>query len=166
MTGCPKFQAMTADERRAICMRAKLWMKCCDTKVIFDLSHRGNCKVNKKNKIPGTCVEHPGCVMPSWLCNNNTANAPSNVLVDTTKILKNMKRNSKKRGAELIPITEGDSMFVLAPLKVDSGCSDAVARHGIPGSQLNRMCVNEGPITCLEFGATQIEARLEWIIKL
>ena len=57
-------------------------------------------------------------------------------------------------------------MFVLAPLEVDSGCSDAVARHGIPGSQLNGICVNEGPITCSEFGATQIEARLDWISKL
>ena len=93
-------------------MKAKLCMKCCDTKVVFNLSHRGDCKVNRKNKIPGTCVEHPGCVMHSWLCgyhrdankaklkefsnkfkvkppvNANTANAPSNVVVDTTKVLK------------------------------------------------------------------------------
>ena len=59
-------------------------------------------------------------------------------MIDTARILKNMKRNLKKRGADLIPIPEGEAMFVLAPLKgitepvlgfFDSGCSDAVARH-------------------------------------
>ena len=66
-------------------------------------------------------------------------------------------------------------MFVLAPLKgitepvlgfFDSGCSDAVARHGIPGGQLSGICVNEGPISCFGVGATQIQAKQEWIIKL
>ena len=68
VTGCPKFQAMTADERRSICMRAKLCMKCCDQKIIFDAKHRRDCKVTRKNKIFATCVEHPNCVMHSWLC--------------------------------------------------------------------------------------------------
>ena len=199
ITGCPKFQAMIAEERRAICMRAKLCMKCCDPKVLFDARHRRECKVSRKNKFNITCSEHPDCLMHSWLCgyhqdtnlvklrefskkfkvqppvNTNTATVPANVVVDTTKILKNMKRNLKKRGAELIPIPEGDSMFVLAPLKgksepvlgfFDSGCSDAVAKHGIPGTQLNGICINEGPINCFGVGATQIKAKQEWLIKL
>ena len=191
-TGCPKFQAMTADERRSICMRAKLCMKCLDDKVIFDARHRRDCKVTKKNKIHVTCANHPDCVMHSWLCgyhqddnlsklteftkkfkvqppvNTNTATINSNVVVDTAKVPKNMKRNLKKRGAELIPIPEGDSMFVLAPLKgitkpvlgfFDSGCSDAVAKDGIPGSELSGICVNEGPISCYGVGATHIQAK-------
>ena len=197
--GCPKFQAMTAEERRNISIRAKLCMKCCDPKVIFDARHRRDCKVTKNNKIPITCAEHPDCLMHSWLCgyhqdsnqskitefskrfkiqppvNTNTASVASNASVDTARVLKNMKRNLKKRGAALIPIPEGDSMFVLAPLKginkpvlgfFDSGCSDAVARHGIPGVELNGICVNEGPITCFGVGATKVEAKQEWIIKL
>ena len=199
VTGCPKFQAMTSDERRSICMRAKLCMKCCDHKIIFDARHRRDCTVTKKNKIYVTCANHPDCVMHSWLCgyhqeanqpkltefsnkfkiqppvNTNTATTATTVVVDTAKVLKNMKRNLKKSGADLIPIPEGDAMFVLAPLKgitepvlgfFDSGCSDAVARHGIPGSQLSGICVNEGPISCYGVGATQIQAKEEWIIKL
>ena len=190
---------MTASDRRAICIRAKLCMKCCDPKIIFDSRHRRDCKVTKKNKIHITCAEHPECVMHAWLCgyhqdanlakltefskrfkiqppvNTNTAAMPSNTAVDTVKVLKNMKRNLKKRGAELIPIPEGDSMFILAPLKgvtepvlsfFDSGCSDAVTRDGIPGKQLNGICINEGPITCFGVGATEIQAKQEWIIKL
>ena len=61
-------------------------------------------------------------------------------------------------------------MFILAPLKgitepvlafFDSGCSDAVARHGVPGNQLAGICVIEGPISC-----TEITAKQEWIVKL
>ena len=36
---------------------------------------------------------------------------------NTAKVMKNMKRNLKQRGTELIPIPEGDSLSVLAPLK-------------------------------------------------
>ena len=51
VVGCPKFQGMTAEERRSVCMRAKLCMKCCDNKIIFDIKHRRDCKVTKKNKL-------------------------------------------------------------------------------------------------------------------
>ena len=34
--GCPRFQYMTIEEKRNICIRAKLCMKCCNIKVIFD----------------------------------------------------------------------------------------------------------------------------------
>ena len=37
--------------------------------------------------------------------------------INTAKVLKNMKVNIKKRGAELISIPEGDSLSVLTPLK-------------------------------------------------
>ena len=199
VTGCPKFQAMSAEERRNICMKAKMCMKCCDHKVTFNIQHRRECKVTKKNKIYATCSKHPDCTMHSWLCgyhqddnkskideftnkfkikppvNTNTAAVPTKPVVDTAKVLKNMKRNLKKRGADLIPIPEGDSMFILAPLKgitepvlgfFDSGCSDAVARHGVPGKQLAGICVNEGPISCFGVGATEITAKQEWIVKL
>ena len=197
--GCPKFQAMSAEDRRNICMRAKICMKCCDLKLNFDSRHRRECTISKRNKYIGTCVEHPDCVMHAWLCgyhqdanrqkildftakfkvqppvNTNTSSFNAKSSEDTVKVLKNMKRNLKKRGASLIPIPEGDSMFVLAPLKgktrpvmsfFDSGCSDAVSLHGVPGSQLNGICVNEGPITCFGVGNTEIKARQEWIVKI
>ena len=197
--GCPKFQAMDADTRRTVCMRAKICMKCCDMKVTYDSKHRRECKVSKSNKGVGTCIEHPDCVMHSWLCgyhqdanrnkieqfsrkykinppvNTNVTALPTKSVVDTAKVLKNMKRNLKKRGSNLIPVPEGDPMFILAPLKgitkpvmgfFDCGCSDAVTRHGIPGEQLSGVCINEGPLQCFGVGGTRIEAKQEWILKL
>ena len=49
---------------------------------------------------------------------------------------------------------------------LDSGCSDAVFEHGIPGNQLQGICINEGPISCTGVGNIQINARQEWIVKL
>ena len=48
--GCPKFQAMSADERKDVCLKAKLCIKCCDKNVVFDLQHNKNCKVNRSLK--------------------------------------------------------------------------------------------------------------------
>ena len=85
-----------------------------------------------------------------------------------------MRRNAKKRGAELHDVPDGNSMFILAALKgktepvltfLDSGCSDAVFRHDIPGNQLAGVCINEGPITCTGVGNIQLNARQEWIVK-
>ena len=62
------------------------------------------------------------------------------------KAIKNMRRNLKKKGTEVIDLPEGDSVFVLAPLKgvtkpvigfFDSGCSDSVIKHGIAGTELH-----------------------------
>ena len=86
-----------------------------------------------------------------------------------------MRRNAKKKGAEVFDIPDGNSLFVLAPLKgktepvltfLDSGCSDAVFEHGIPGNQLQGICINEGPISCTGVGNIQLNARQEWIVKL
>ena len=91
------------------------------------------------------------------------------------KAIKNMRRNTKKKGAELHDIPDGNSLFVLAPLKgktepvltfLDSGCSDAVFQDGIPGVQLPGICINEGPICCTGVGNIQLQAKQEWIVKI
>ena len=88
---------------------------------------------------------------------------------------KNMRRYAKKRGAKILDVPDGNSMFVLAPLKgktqpvlafLDSGCSDAVFEHGIPGNQLPGFCINQGPISCTGVGNIQLKARQEWRVQL
>ena len=250
--GCPKFQAMTAEQRRNICIKAKFCIKCCDKEVIFNIQHARNCKVNKTQKFNITCVKFPKCTVHSWICtqhkddnrgkisdlsrklkinppvNTNIAqcadsvihldlehsgrisdhldrnsdhsgkksdhlgqnlteimssesksisNVSSNAVKpgEVAKVIKNMRRNAKKRGAEIFDIPDGNSTFVLVPLKgktepvltfLDSGCSDAVFEDGIPGNQLPGICINEGPITCTGVGSIQLKARQEWIVKL
>ena len=257
--GCPRFQAMTAEDRRDICLKSKFCIKCCDKEVVFSIQHVRSCKVNKSQKLNFTCAKYPKCTTHSWLCsqhkdankgkisdlsrklkinppvNTNFAqisesvsfvdselasqisdlsdqnsdhslknsdhlgqntdhsgqnmseitsngsnlneNTSTNVVKpgEVAKVIKNMRRNAKKRGNEVYDIPDGNSMFVLAPLKgktepvltfLDSGCSDAVFEDGIPGNQLQGVCINEGPISCTGVGSIQLEARQEWIVKL
>ena len=62
VTGCPKFQAMSVEDRRDVCIRAKFCLKCTDPKVIHSQQHRFECKVTKKDKLWYTCSQHPACL--------------------------------------------------------------------------------------------------------
>ena len=206
-TGCPKFQAMSCDERRDICIRAKICLRCSDPKVIHSVRHRNECRVTSKQKFWYTCTQHPKCLQHSWVCGYHRAenkakiedfskkkkiNPPVNVnpiKIDTVenapdpkvvsdggvKAMKNMRRNLKKKGSEVVDIPEGVSVFMLAPLKgvtrpvnafFDSGCSDACIRSGVPGSELHGVCVDAGPIPMLGVGGIKIDAKEEWIVKM
>ena len=88
---------------------------------------------------------------------------------------KNVRRYSKKRGAKILDVPDSNFMFVLAHLKgrtqpvlafLDSGCSDAVFEHGIPGSQLPGFRINQGPISCTGVGNIQLKAQQEWRAQL
>ena len=202
---------MSAEDRRNTCLKARFCLRCCDHEVVFNVWHAKNCKVNKTQKLPNTCVKYPKCTMHSWMCpvhkdankakiteftkklkinppvNTNTASTqksesdldePAINCVkpdEVTKVIKNMRRNARKKGAEVYDVPDGNSLFILAPLKgktdpvlgfLDSGCSDAVFKHGIPGEQLQGVCVNEGPICCTGVGGIQLQAKQEWIFKL
>ena len=206
-TGCPRFQAMSFDERRDICIRAKICLRCSDPKVIHTARHRNECRVTTKQKYWYTCTQHPKCLQHSWVCGyhktenkvkiedfskKKKVNPPVNVnpiKVDTVetppefkvvtdggvKAMKNMRRNLKKKGSEVVDIPEGVSVFMLAPLKgvtrpvnafFDSGCSDACIRSGVPGKELHGVCVDAGPIPMLGVGGIKIEAKEEWIVKM
>ena len=203
VTGCPQFQAMTVEERRDVCIRAKLCLKCTDPKIVHSQKHRFECKVSKKEKLWYTCSQHPACLMHFCLCgyhkqdnkskmdefsrkknlkpplNTNVAGAVHDVKEadqqdQGVKGLKNMKRNLKKKGKELVEIPEGNSVFMLAPLKgvtrpvigfFDSGCSDAVFRHGVPGTELHGVCTDPGPIPMAGVGGVIVYAKQEWIVR-
>ena len=91
------------------------------------------------------------------------------------RALKNMKRNLKKKGADIVDIPQGNSVFLLAPLKgvtravwgfFDSGCSDAVLKHGVPGKELHGVCTNVGPIPLQGVGGIIVQAKEEWIVRM
>ena len=203
VTGCPQFQAMTVEERRDVCIRAKLCLKCTDPKIVHSQRHRFECKVSKKEKLWYTCTQHPACLMHFCLCgyhkqenkskmeefskkknlkpplNTNVAGTVHDVKEamqhdQGVKGLKNMKRNLKKKGREVVEIPEGNSIFMLAPLKgvtrpvigfFDSGCSDAVFRHGVPGTELHGVCTDPGPIPMTGVGGVVVYAKQEWIVR-
>ena len=209
VTGCPSFQAMTAEERRDICLKAKICLNCADPKVIYNGRLRLDCVVTKQQKFWYTCTQHSNCLLHSWMCGyhkdknkskleefskKNSINPPINVnvtepatsfeITDTSakvaddggvRAMKNMRRNMKKKGTEVIDIPEGDSVFMLAPLKgvtrpvwsfFDSGCSDAVLKHGVPGKELHGVCTNSGPIPMQGVGGIMVYAKEEWIVRM
>ena len=209
VTGCPQFQAMSYEERKDICFKAKICLKCCDPKVIHSQRHRFDCKVTKKQKFWFTCCKHPDCLQHAWMCGYHKAEnksrleefskkknltTPVNVNVSDgsvtdshdasaqpavtdggAKAIKNMKRNLKKKGIEVVDVPEGNSLFMLAPLEgatrslmgfFDSGCSDSVLRHGVPGLELHGVCTNKGPIPMQGVGGIVVHAREEWTVKL
>ena len=207
VTGCPHFQAMTAEERRDICLKAKICLKCADPKVVHSVRHWNDCKISSRNKFWFTCSQHPKCSQHSWMCGyhraenkssleeyskKNNLKPPLNLNVIGTvansseeaskvaedggvKAMKNMRRNLKKKGTEVLDLPEGESVFVLAPLKgvtrpvmgfFDSGCSDAVLKHGVPGKELHGVCTNGGPIPMQGVGGILVHAREEWIVRM
>ena len=63
VTGCPKFQAMTVEERKITCLKARICWKCCDKDIVFNTWHFKNCSVNKTHYLPNTCAKCPKCFM-------------------------------------------------------------------------------------------------------
>ena len=51
VVGCPKFQSMSSDERREVCLKAKFCIKCVDKDVVFNIQHTRSCKVNRSQKL-------------------------------------------------------------------------------------------------------------------
>ena len=79
VTGCPHFQAMSAEERRDICIKAKICLKCADPKVIHSARHRFECKVTSKKRFWFTCSQHPQCLQHSWVCGYHKAENKSSL---------------------------------------------------------------------------------------
>ena len=113
--------------------------------------------------------------------NTNMSDTVHGVKEDTVQYdhgvrgMKNMRRNLKKKGKEVIDIPEGNSVFMLAPLKgvtrpvigfFDSGCSDAVFRDGVPGTELHGVCTDQGPIPMNGVGGLLVYAKQEWIVRM
>ena len=65
VTGCPQFQAMSTDQRRDICMKAKICVKCSDPKVIYTARHRNERKVSDKKKFSFTFSQYRSCLYHS-----------------------------------------------------------------------------------------------------
>ena len=168
--GCPKFQSMSAEERRTVSLKAKLCIKCCNKDVVFNIQHSRNCKVNRTQKLNSTCVKYPKCTTHSWICSQHkeankskiqdfsrkfkitppvntnlsicteknlsissdsscdvestNSNSKSSVMdnvdvnavkpEEVSKIIKNMRRNARKKGSEVFDIPDGNSLFILS----------------------------------------------------
>ena len=71
-TGCPRYVAMTSDERLKIAKQARFCLWCHDPEYLYkpnDSAHKKSCPIVKK-KSHYSCKE-PSCNMHMWICNQH-----------------------------------------------------------------------------------------------
>ena len=88
-----------------------------------------------------------------------------------------LKRNEKKRNPEVefVPVPEGQSLFLFCPVEgktrdlnffQDSGCSSALFKTGVPGSELRGQVIEKGPFIVEGVNGVKITAGDEWLVQL
>ena len=101
------------------------------------------------------------------VCNNKSLNA-------ATKSIKKRLRSNGFRG-DIRPVPEGESMFLFFRAKgkingvntfFDMGCSTAVYREGVPGTELRGRIIKKGPFIMNGVGGIQTKANDMWLCSL
>ena len=91
------------------------------------------------------------------------------------KKLRKKVRKAADFPIEVVPVPEGESLFMFQALKgntkpvfafYDSGCSNACLRSGIPGVELPGQVMSRGPFTVEGVNGVIIEAGDEWLVHL
>ena len=86
-----------------------------------------------------------------------------------------LRRTEKKKGAEIVPVPDGEPLFLFhgaqgrnRPVNIfyDNGCSHAVFRSGIPGTELKGQLVARGPFQIGGVGGLTTIAEEEWVVLL
>ena len=89
--------------------------------------------------------------------------------------LKKKARKSTNSPVEVVPVPEGNPMFMFQALRgrtkpvfafYDSGCSNACLRSGIPGDQLRGQVLAKGPFIVEGVKGVLIQADDEWLVHL
>ena len=98
-----------------------------------------------------------------------------------TKVFKTAEKKLRKKSlrmddsVEIVPIPEGEPMFMFQALKgktkpvnafYDSGCSNACLRTGVPGVQLQGQRLAKGPFNITGVNDVTIQAQDEWLVHL
>ena len=93
---------------------------------------------------------------------------------ERTKIAQ-IKADMLKEGKTPVDIPSGPALFLLGLLKgksrplltfFDSGASDAIAREGVPGKEVNGTILNKGPFEMTVASNLKVSTGDEWIISL
>ena len=195
-TGCPKFIEATVNERKPMILKPKFCKMCLNPDVIYSKEHLKECKViQKKNKY--SC-QNKKCMDHMWICsihkheNKSCMEKFSKELQKkglslaflsahnigpkkSQQLEKAIERLKKSEKAELVPVPEGEPLFLFhatqgktEPIKTfyDSGCSHAVFKEGIPGKQLKAQIVTRGPFEIGGIGGLKSTANNEWLVSV
>ena len=67
-TGCPLFAEMSTNQRKSMANKVKLCFQCMDPELVWDITHKSTCRVEKA-KIRGYTCTSSRCKTHMWLCN-------------------------------------------------------------------------------------------------
>lgn len=201
VTGCPKFIQASTENRKVLATKIKLCRQCFHPDIIFTRDHLAKCPFSKKKNSyscrNSNCKDHMWICLPHKQENRQamdkfkrdllkqghtlayTGDIPilSNLASPQLlhKAVRKIKRVEKKKGAEIVPVPEGQPMFLFHPTQgrteavytfYDSGCSHAVFQEGIPGAQLRGQIVSKGPFTIDGVGGLVTAANDEWVVSV
>ena len=92
VTGCPLSAAMPVSQRRAVALKCNLCIQCMDPDVVWEISHKEECKVEKA-KIKDYSCSFDKCKTHMWLCNYHRKH--------NMKQMEKHKTNLQKKGINL-----------------------------------------------------------------
>ena len=116
--------------------------------------------------------EPDACLKPSQ---DTRPPADSKAFRNAEKKLRQKARKVTNSPVEVVPVPEGDPMFMFQALRgntapvfafYDGGCSNACLRTGIPGTQLRGQVLAKGPFIVEGVKGVLIEAGDEWLVHL
>ena len=185
-TGCPKFSESSMEARRSLVDKVKLCPQCFHPDVIFDKSHLQSCSFSKPKKKNKYSCTNSSCKVHMWICLTHktdnkkyldkfrTERSKCNQSVFNAAVRK-VRRSEKKKSVEIVPVPEGEPLFLFhgaqgrnRPLNTfyDSGCSHAVFKSGVPGTELKGQLVSKGPFHIGGVGGLHTVAEDEWVVLM
>ena len=201
LTGCPKFVEATTEMRKTLVNKVQTCPQCFHPDIIFTRDHIKDCPFSKK-KNNYSC-QNRNCREHMWIClQHKSANKlamqkfrtdllqsghnlafTSDLSMQATpasaqslgKAEKRLSRGEKKKGAETVPVPEGEPLFMFhaaqgrtAPVNTfyDSGCSHAVFQEGIPVEQFRAQLVSKGPFNIDGVAGLKTIAMDEWLVSV
>ena len=133
--------------------------------------------------LPASAIQsssNPNSTVQPEGINPDTGQAAAAPAVDS-RVFKTAEKKLKKKSVgrdssvEIVPIPEGEPMFMFQALKgksrpvnafYDSGCSNACLRAGVPGVHLQGQRLAKGPFNVSGVQGITIQAQDEWLVHL
>ena len=200
-TGCPKFIEASMELRRTLVDKVKLCPQCFHPDLVFTQTHLKDCLFSKPKKKNAYSCTNSTCKTHMWIClvhkqdnkqhmekfRNDLQRKGHNLAFTSydyqlayntdrhafNKAVRSIRRTEKKKGVEIVPVPEGEPLFLFhaaqgrtKPVNVfyDTGCSHAVFQADIPGTQLKGQLVAKGPFTIGGVAGLTTTALDEWVV--
>ena len=196
--GCPNFMKVKSKVRRSLMIAVKLCQFCLDDEVVYTAQHGKECSAAKKKSKSSYTCQAPGCAKHFWICADHEEDNKEKFTAANRRLSKHglqvshlaicmaanmssesssaMKKLANKIDKELLPVPEGEPMFLFFGAKgrskeimtfFDSGCSKFLIRNEVIASkELPATLIRNGPIPLGGVGNTRVYASGEYMVAM